>query len=140
MLTSVQMSDTRWRRGISRAKGPMLAPVQHILARRADFSPLSDRSLRYALHNDPPLRHAAKPDSVCANDPASYHALTDLLTRAWPKEKLGGAVCARAADPFLRRWLLLVLVLLPPTLPLVDVLLKILPRDILQCLRRRHTD
>ncbi len=96
MLTSVQMSDTRWRRGISRAKGPMLAPVQHILARRADFSPLSDRSLRYALHNDPPLRHAAKPDSVCANDPASYHALTDLLTRAWPKEKLGGrGLCAR---------------------------------------------
>jgi hypothetical protein len=72
------------RKGISRAKEPMLAAVQHILAQRAEFWPLSDRSIHYALLNDPPLRHAGKPDAVYANDRESYHDLTDLLSRAWP--------------------------------------------------------
>ena len=50
----------------------------------ADFCPLSDRSMHYALLNDPPVRHAGKPESVYGNDRASYHDLTDLLSRAWP--------------------------------------------------------
>ncbi len=81
-LTPVQMSGTRRRKGISRAKGPMLAAVKQILAERVEFWPLSDRSVHYALLNNPPLRHAAKPDSAYANDRASYQDLTDLLTRA----------------------------------------------------------
>ncbi|MFH0983516.1 MAG: hypothetical protein V2A79_18520 [Planctomycetota bacterium] len=58
--------------------------VQRILAQRVEFWPLSDRSIHYALLNDPPLRHTAKPESVYAKDRASYHDLTDLLSRAWP--------------------------------------------------------
>jgi hypothetical protein len=68
MLTSVQMSDTGRRKGISRAREPMLAAVRRILAERSDFWPLSDRPIHYALLNGPPLRHAGKPDSVYAND------------------------------------------------------------------------
>lgn len=75
---------SRRREDISRAKGPMLAAVRHILAQRVEFCPLSDRSIHYALLNDPALRHAAKPHSVYANDRASYHDLTDPLTWAWP--------------------------------------------------------
>ncbi len=81
-LTKVQMSGTRRRKGISRAKEPMLAVVQRILAERAEFWPLSDRSVHYALLNDPPLRHDAKYGSAYANDRASYQDLADLLTRA----------------------------------------------------------
>lgn len=81
-LTPVQLSGTRRRKGISRAKGPMLAAVHRILGERAEFWPLSDRSVHYALLNNPPLRHVAKPGSTYANDRASYQDLTDLLTRA----------------------------------------------------------
>ncbi len=81
-LTPVQLSGTRRRKGISQAKGSMLAAVQRILGERAEFWPLSDRSVHYALLNNPALRHAAKPDSAYANDRASYQDLTDLLTRA----------------------------------------------------------
>jgi hypothetical protein len=116
-LVPLPMSDTRRRKGISRAEVPPLAldmrlrvspaglrlgrgasvacqglaAVQHILAQRVEFWPLSDRSIHYALLNDPPLRHAAKPDSVYANDRASYHDLTDLLTRARPNGWVCGA-------------------------------------------------
>jgi hypothetical protein len=58
--------------------------VQHILAQRVEFWPLSDCSIHYALLNDPRLRHAGKLGSVYANDRASYDDLTDLLSRAWP--------------------------------------------------------
>lgn len=81
-LAAIAMSETRRRKSISRAKEPMLAAVQRIIAERVNFWPLSDRSVHYALLNDPPLRHAAKPDSAYANDRASYQDLTDLLTRA----------------------------------------------------------
>ena len=38
-------------------------------------------------HATRPVRHAGKPDSLYANDRASYHDLTDLLTRAWPNAR-----------------------------------------------------
>jgi hypothetical protein len=69
------------------------AAVQRILAERCDFSPLSDRSIHYALLNDPPLRHAAKPGSTYTNDRPSYHNLTDLLSRAWANDMITGLVC-----------------------------------------------
>jgi hypothetical protein len=40
------------------------------------------RSIHYALLNNPPLRHAAKPESIYLNDTKSYKSLIDLLTRA----------------------------------------------------------
>jgi len=72
------------RNGISRGKEPMLAAVQHILAQRVEFWPLRNRSIHYALLNDPPLRHGGKPGSAYTNDRATYRDLTDLLSRAWP--------------------------------------------------------
>ena len=63
----------------------------------ADFCPLSDRSIQYALLNDPALRHAAKPDSVYANDRASYHDLMDLLSRPWPNTPVQRRRAAQSA-------------------------------------------
>lgn len=79
---AVRAGARRMRRAISTAKQPLLAAVQRVLNERQAFWPLSDRSVHYALLNDPPLRHAAKPGSRYRNDRASYGDLTDLLTRA----------------------------------------------------------
>src|SRR5262249_7644837 len=40
------------------------------------------RQIHYNLLNDPPLKHARKPDSRYCNDVSSYKALCELLTRA----------------------------------------------------------
>ncbi len=78
----LELSGRRRRNGISRAKHPMLAAIRKVIEQRRDFWPLSDRQVHYALLNDPPLRHASKPNSRYANDRRSYQDLTDLLTRA----------------------------------------------------------
>ncbi|REK12639.1 MAG: chromosome partitioning protein ParB [Planctomycetota bacterium] len=67
---------------ISQAKMPMLEAVRAILKERREFWPLSDRQIHYALLNDPPLRHASKPNSRYDNTQRSYKSLVDLLTRA----------------------------------------------------------
>ena len=67
---------------ISKAKWPFLRAIKTILNKRCEFWPLSDRQIRYALLNDPPLIHASKPQSHYANTFQSYKALIDLLTRA----------------------------------------------------------
>lgn len=67
---------------ITVAKQPMLDAILRVLNERRKFWPLSDRQIHYALLNDPPLRHARKPDSTYANDRQSYQSLTELLTRA----------------------------------------------------------
>jgi hypothetical protein len=46
------------------------------------------------LLNDPPLKRAKKPDSIYANDMASYKALVDLVTRA----RLEGVIPFEAID------------------------------------------
>jgi len=76
------------RAAISSAKQPLLDAVQQVLDDRRDFWPLSDRQIHYALLNDPPLKHASKPDSGYANDQESYHALINLLTRARLERKI----------------------------------------------------
>ena len=84
-LVSVSPLDiigTKRRSRISDAKQPFLDAIKAVLDDRRKFWPLSDRQVHYALLNDPPLRHANKPDSVYANDPQSYHSLCELLTRA----------------------------------------------------------
>jgi len=67
---------------ISEAKTPMIEAIKRVLEERREFLPLTCRMIHYALLNDPPLKHASKPDSTYGNDPQSYDALTDLLTRA----------------------------------------------------------
>lgn len=70
------------RHRITEAKRPFLNAIKTILTVQKAFWPLTDRQIHYLLLNDPPLKHAAKPDSLYANDKPSYKSLTDLLTRA----------------------------------------------------------
>ncbi|MCG3180935.1 MAG: hypothetical protein BIFFINMI_03300 [Phycisphaerae bacterium] len=67
---------------ITEAKMPFVDAINKVLDDLAAFCPLSARQIHYALLNDPPLRHAGKPDSAYRNDKASYKSLTELLTRA----------------------------------------------------------
>jgi len=73
---------TSRRARITKAKRPMLEAIQRVLAELRAFHPLSARQIHYALLNDPPLRHASKPDSTYRNDGPSYKSLLELLTRA----------------------------------------------------------
>ena len=59
-----------------------LSAAQRVVQENKEYWPLTVRRVHYLLLNDPPLRHDKKPDSVYANDKASYKALTDLLIRA----------------------------------------------------------
>jgi hypothetical protein len=77
---------------ITDAKRPMLDAILAILQERQRYWPLSDRQIHYALLNNPPLRHASKPDSIYRNDLSSYKSLTELLTRA----RLTGEIPMRA--------------------------------------------
>ncbi|MBC8352202.1 MAG: ParB N-terminal domain-containing protein [Planctomycetes bacterium] len=67
---------------ISGAKLPMLEAVLKVINDRRQFWPLSDRGIHYGLLNDPPLKHASKPNSRYNNTTKSYKSLVDLLTRA----------------------------------------------------------
>lgn len=81
-LSTIEPVGRKRRKAISAAKYQMCEAVLRVVEDRRDFWPLSDRSIHYALLNDPPLRHAGKPKSRYVNDRASYQDLTDLLTRA----------------------------------------------------------
>jgi hypothetical protein len=74
----------------------MLNAVIEILEEQRDYWPLSDRTIHYYLLNDPPLRHASKPNSRYRNQAEFYKDLCDLLTRA----RLVGEIPFEAiADP-----------------------------------------
>jgi ParB-like chromosome segregation protein Spo0J len=91
-LEPLTMSGRKRRAEISAAKTPMLQAVEAVIEERRAFWPLSDRQIHYALLNDPPLRHASKPQSRYNNTQQSYKSLVDLLTRA----RLDGYVPWRA--------------------------------------------
>ena len=76
------MDSRKVRAAITRAKRPFLDAVVAVLESLRKFWPVSDRQVHYPLLNDPPLRHASKPESAYHNDRPSYHSLCDLLTRA----------------------------------------------------------
>lgn len=87
------------RANISAAKRPMLDAVLRVIAQRKQFWPLSDRAIHYGLLNDPPLKHASKPDSVYDNSKNSYKALVDLLTRARLSEQIPWDAIADVTRP-----------------------------------------
>jgi hypothetical protein len=78
----METSGIAGRKLISKAKTPMLQACIDVINAHRDFWPLSVRQVHYRLLNNPPLKHASKPDSVYANDEKSYKALVDLLARA----------------------------------------------------------
>lgn len=67
---------------ISPAKMPMLVAAEKVILTLRQYWPLTVRQVHYWILNDPPLRHAGKPDSLYRNDRASYSDATDLLLRA----------------------------------------------------------
>ena len=69
------------RKMISEAKTPMAAAVINCLEELENYLPVTLRQLHYRLLNNPPLRHAKKPDSTYRNDRQSYQDLSDLVTR-----------------------------------------------------------
>ncbi len=81
-LETIEISGQKTRARITSAKEPMLNAILEVLEAQRDFWPLSDRRIHYSLLNNPPLRHARKPDSVYRNDLQSYKSLVELLTRA----------------------------------------------------------
>jgi hypothetical protein len=81
-VETVVLKERRVRPRITEAKELMLNAVLRVLEERRRFWPLSDRSIHYALLNDPPLRHAGKPDSRYTNRIQSYKDLSELVTRA----------------------------------------------------------
>jgi len=93
---TIKIEGTKRRARISPAKQPLLQAILRVLDEQRDFWPLTDRQIHYALLNDPPLRHASKPDSGYCNDRHSYQDCCDLLTRA----RLTGEIPWNAiADP-----------------------------------------
>jgi hypothetical protein len=80
--TAITITGTKTRAVISAAKQPFLAAIKQVLQELKPYWPVSDRQIHYSLLNDPPLKHASKPDSVYRNDGKSYNALTELLSRA----------------------------------------------------------
>lgn len=93
-VAKIEMGAIRRRADISDAKMPMLDKCVEILKAQIDFWPLTIRGLHYLLLNDPPLRHASKPDSTYANTPESYKDLSGLMTRG----RLDGLVPWPALD------------------------------------------
>ena len=81
-MPRLKISGTKRRCHISKAKGPFLAAIRKIINARRAYWPLSDRLIHYRLLNDPPLKHASKPDSTYDNTKQSWNSLTELLTRA----------------------------------------------------------
>lgn len=81
-LPEIQLREATRRARITKAKQPFLDAIEHIIYSTRKYWPLSDRRVHYALLNNPPLKHASKPDSTYTNDLASYKALCELLTRA----------------------------------------------------------
>jgi hypothetical protein len=118
----IAIEGTKRRKAISRAKSPMLLSVKRIIEEQREYWRLSDRSIHYDLLNDPPLRHASKPESRYQNDRKSYKDLCDLLTRArlaaeipfdaiadptrtvckWRVDREPGAFISRELDNFLK--------------------------------------
>lgn len=89
--------------------------IMVVLDSLADFWPLSVRQIHYQLLNDPPLRHAGKPDSTYRNDDKSYARTTDVCLRMrlagiipWeaihdPTRPVTNWAASRTAGEFIRR-------------------------------------
>jgi hypothetical protein len=94
--TVIDGGNWKMRANFSEAKTPFLEAVQKVCKDLRDFWPLSVRQIHYQLLNDPPLKHASKPDSRYRNDKKSYKSLVDLCIRA---RLLGGLSWAAIHDP-----------------------------------------
>jgi hypothetical protein len=81
-IPKMPMQDRKARNKISQNKLPFLNAAIDVLNGLIDLWPISVRQVHYGLLNDPPLRHAKKPESKYVGDGSSYDDLDDLLVRA----------------------------------------------------------
>ena len=65
---------------LSDSQIPFFMACEKILEDSEEFWPMSVRHVHYRLLNDPPLKHAKKPNSRYKNDLKSYKATSRLLT------------------------------------------------------------
>jgi ParB-like nuclease domain len=80
--TAIRIGEVSTRAEISAAKEPMLCKALSAINELREYWPLTVRQVHYRLLNDPPMRHASKPESQYQNDRKSYGDLCDLLARA----------------------------------------------------------
>lgn len=64
---TIEIRGYKHRARISKAKLPFVSAVKNVINRLRAEWPVTDREVHYELLNDPPLRHASKPDSVYNN-------------------------------------------------------------------------
>ena len=81
-VAPLNLQARRVRAAISPAKQPFLDAILRVLRDYKDHLPISERQIHYALLNDPPLKHASKPDSTYKNDHNSAQNMSNLVTRA----------------------------------------------------------
>lgn len=81
-LPEMILGSKNKRSGISDGKRAMLRGALVAIDRLQEYWPLTVRQIHYQLLNNPPLRHATKPNSTYKNDRKSYQDLCDLLARA----------------------------------------------------------
>jgi hypothetical protein len=95
-VQTIAIRGEKRRARITPAKQPFLEAIIQVVTDLKPYWPITERRVHYTLLNQPPLRHARKPDSVYANDPNSYKETCDLVTRG----RLFGRIPFRAiADP-----------------------------------------
>lgn len=80
-VTPIKLHAKMKRCRISAAKLPLLRSIQGVLEELRPYWPVSVRSVHYNLLNNPPLKHASKPQSLYINDMSSYRALIDVCAR-----------------------------------------------------------
>lgn len=74
------IEGSKTRSQISPAKQPMVDTLFHVLDN--NVKPMTVRQVFYQFLNDPPLKHASKPNSIFANNKSDYKNLVDLVARA----------------------------------------------------------
>jgi hypothetical protein len=93
-IAPLDLQDYKARAEITAAKEPFLEAIIRILNDLREFWPVSERQIHYNLLNEPPLKHASKPNSRYQNDHASARALSELVTRA----RIAGLIDEDAID------------------------------------------
>lgn len=79
-IEAMEIEGEKRRFGIKGNK-PLLDAAIRIIDELRDYWPLSVRQIHYKLLNDPPLKNKNERTSIYRNDAASYHTLTNVLTR-----------------------------------------------------------
>lgn len=81
VIPALEIEGRKHRSQISKNKRPFMRAIVNAVNGLREYWPISDRKVFYELLNDPPLRYATRPESLFANNDASYNDLTDMLTR-----------------------------------------------------------